>query len=165
MRWASAFVNADYIARGLSGPRASAVAIEAGCIMLKRLRQLAAGAEDFAFESTLSSRSFAHFLSGLRAEGYRVVIFYFSLSSAWLAVRRVRLRVRLGGHDVPEDDVRRRYDRSLKNFFDLYLPLADEWSLFDNSEHGRASLVASQGAGGLIVKDSIRWQRLLQHSR
>lgn len=66
------FVNADYIARGLSGPRAATVAIEAGRIMLKRLRQLSASAEDFAFESTLSSRSFAPFLRGLKAQGYRV---------------------------------------------------------------------------------------------
>ncbi len=76
------FVNADYIARGLSGPRAATVAIEAGRIMLKRLRQLASSDEDFAFESTLSSRSFALFLRGLKRQGYRVVIFCFSLSSA-----------------------------------------------------------------------------------
>jgi predicted ABC-type ATPase len=68
-------VNADYIARGLSGPRAATVAIEAGRIMLKRLRQLASSDEEFAFESTLSSRSFALFLRGLKRQGYRRVIF------------------------------------------------------------------------------------------
>jgi predicted ABC-type ATPase len=80
-------------------------------------------------------------------------------------VRRVRLRVRLGGHDVPEDDVRRRYERSLTNFFELYAPLADEWSVFDNSKRGRARLVASKAGDNVTVKDAIRWQRLLHHSR
>lgn len=133
--------------------------------MLRRLRQLAAAGEDFAFESTLSSRSFAPFLRGLKTRGYRVVIFYFSLSSATLALRRVRLRVKLGGHDVPEADVRRRFERSLCNFFELYAPLADEWRMFDNSTRGRAHLVASHDALGSTVKDTQRWQRLQRQPR
>ena len=99
------FVNADYIARGLSGRNADAVAMQAGRIMLTRLKELAVARKDFAFESTLSSRSFAPFLRQLKAQGYQVAIYYFSLTSASLAVRRVKLRVAMGGHDVPEDTV------------------------------------------------------------
>ena len=126
------FVNADYIARGLSGRHADAVAMQAGRIMLTRLKALAAAQQDFAFESTLSSRSFAPFLRHLKAQGYQVAIYYFSLTSASLAVRRVKLRVAMGGHDVPADTVRRRFGRSLLNFHSLYMPLADRWAVFDN---------------------------------
>ena len=120
------FVNADYIARGLSGRNTDAVAFEAGRIMLRRLRQLSKAKADFAFESTLSSRTFATFLQALKRQGYVVAIYYFSLANAQLAIRRVKLRVALGGHDVPPDVIRRRFGRSLNNFFNLYVPLADE---------------------------------------
>lgn len=120
------FVNADYIARGLSGRNTDTVAFEAGRIMLKRLHQLSEAKADFAFESTLSSQTFATFLRTLKAHGYSVAIYYFSLSSAQLAIRRVKLRVAQGGHNVPPDVVRRRFGRSLNNFFNLYAPLADE---------------------------------------
>ena len=111
------FVNADYIARGLSGRNTDVVAFEAGRIMLKRLRQLGDAGVDFAFESTLSSRTFAPFLRKLKAQGYQVVIYYFSLANATLAVNRVKIRVIQGGHDVPADVVTRRFGRSLSNFF------------------------------------------------
>ena len=91
------FVNADYIARGLSGLNTEAVNFEAGRIMLKRLHDLADANEDFAFESTLSSRSFAPFLSKLKAKNYHITIFYFSLNDPKLAYRRVKHRVKLGG--------------------------------------------------------------------
>ena len=92
----STFVNADFIARGLSGRHTEAVTFTAGRIMLTRLHQLADAREDFAFESTLSSRTFAPFLRDLKARGYGVAIYYFSLANASLAVRRVKLRVALG---------------------------------------------------------------------
>ena len=129
------FVNADYIARGLSGRKTELVAFEAGRLILKRLRQLGEAKADFAFESTLSSSTFAPFLRTLKSQGYVVAIYYFSLANAQLAVRRVKLRVSMGGHDVPGDVVKRRFGRSLSNFFTLYAPLADEWTLFDNSCH------------------------------
>ena len=154
------FVNADYIARGLSGRNTDAVAMQAGRIMLTRLKALAAAQQDFAFESTLSSRSFAPFLRQLKAQGYLVAIYYFSLTSASLAVRRVKLRVAMGGHDVPEDTVRRRYTRSLLNFHSLYLPLADRWVMFDNSKTGKATLVAIQDGGDLQIKELKPWLKL-----
>lgn len=154
------FVNADYIAKGLSGHNTDAVAFEAGRIMLKRLRQLADARSDFAFESTLSSRSFALFLRGLKAQGYEVAIYYFALANAQLAVRRVKLRVSLGGHAVPPEVVRRRFGRSLHNFFHLYAPLAAEWTLFDNSSTAKALRVASKALDQLTVTKISIWQKL-----
>jgi predicted ABC-type ATPase len=154
------FVNADYIARGLSGRNTDVVAFEAGRIMLKRLHQLGDARADFAFESTLSSRTFAPFLRALKARGYSAAIYYFSLTNPQLAIRRVKLRVALGGHDVPSDIVKRRFGRSLRNFFALYAPLADEWTLFDNSSSPQALPVATQFANQLTVTETATWLKL-----
>ena len=159
------FVNADYIARGLSGRHTDAVAFEAGRIMLTRLRQLGEARADFAFESTLSSRTFAVFLRALKQQGYAVAIYYFSLANAQLAIRRVKLRVVLGGHDVPADVVRRRFGRSLHNFFDLYVPLADEWTLFDNSTATHARAIAAKLANQLTVMETATWHKLNKLSK
>ncbi|MDR0274090.1 MAG: zeta toxin family protein [Burkholderiaceae bacterium] len=97
------FVNADCIARELNGIQTDTVAFAAGRIMLRRLKELADARQSFAFELTLPSRSFASFLQRLKQRGYHVVVYYFSLASAPLAVRRVRLRVAQGGHGVPVD--------------------------------------------------------------
>ncbi|WPC68675.1 AAA family ATPase [Rhodoferax ferrireducens] len=159
------FVNADYIARGLSGRHTDTVAFEAGRIMLKRLHQLGDAGADFAFESTLSSRTFAPFLRRLKAQGYVVAIYYFSLANAQLAIRRVKLRVALGGHDVPSDVVRRRFGRSLSNFLNLYVPLADEWTLFDNSTSPHALTVAARLANQLTVTETATWHKLQKLSK
>ena len=159
------FVNADFIARGLSGRHADAVAMQAGRIMLTRLKALAAAQRDFAFESTLSSRSFAPFLRQLKAQGYQAAIYHFSLTSASLAVRRVKLRVAMGGHDVPEDTVRRRYARSVSNFLMLYLPLADDWTAYDNSSAKQAKMIASSANGILNVLEPKPWLKLKKQAK
>jgi predicted ABC-type ATPase len=159
------FVNADYIARGLSGRNTDVVAFEAGRIMLKRLRQLGEVGADFAFESTLASRTFAPFIRKLKAQGYAVAIYYFSLTNAQLAIRRVKLRVALGGHDVPSDVIKRRFGRSISNFFKLYAPLADQWALFDNSASIRALPVATQTATQLTITEAKTWRRLQKLSK
>ena len=120
---------------------------------------------DFAFESTLSSRTFAVFLRTLKRQGYVVAIYYFSLANAQLAIRRVRLRVALGGHHVPPDVVRRRFARSLKNFFTLYLPLADEWTMFDNSTPPHALTVATSLNNQLTVTETATWNKLQKLSQ
>jgi predicted ABC-type ATPase len=157
------FVNADYIARGLAGHHAETVAVAAGRIMLNRLKGLAAERQDFAFESTLSSRTFALFLKRLKADGYDVAIYYFSLANANLAIRRVKHRVALGGHDVPSGVVRRRFARSLHNFFNLYSPLANQWMVFDNSQVGLATPVASYSGDTLTIKEPKIWHKLQTH--
>lgn len=154
------FVNADYIARGLAGQQTQTVALAAGRIMLNRLRELSAARADFAFESTLSSRSFHPFLQRLKQQGYHVAIFYFALSSSGLALRRVKHRVAQGGHSVPAEDIKRRFGRSLSNFFRLYADVANEWMVFDNSSGTTAQAVAHRRNGQLIVEDPKRWKRL-----
>lgn len=127
------FVNADTIAAGLSAFSPESVAMEAGRIMLRRLRELADARASFAFETTLSARIFAPFLRELRAGGYDVHVIYIWLREPSLAVERVARRVERGGHFVPDETVRRRYQRGAANFRELYRPLADSWLLCDNS--------------------------------
>lgn len=127
------FVNADEIARGLSPFNPGSVAIEAGRLMLKRLDELLAGKCDFAFETTLATRSYVNFVHEVKKEGYVVSLLYFWLESPELAVNRVRARVAAGGHNIEEDIIRRRYKAGLKNLFSLYMPICDYWLLIDNS--------------------------------
>lgn len=136
------FVNADAIARGLNGLNSEAESFRAGRIMLDQLNDLARRREDFAFETTLSARTYAVWLRELRATaGYEVLLYYYWLDSPELAIARVAQRVRNGGHFVPDADIRRRYARSVRNFLQLYRPIADCWEVFDNSSWQR-TLVA-----------------------
>ncbi len=102
--------------------------------MLRRIRELASRNESFAFETTLASRTFAPFLREQVDRGYQVHLVYVWISSPDLAVSRVAHRVTEGGHNVPEETVRRRYTRGLVNFFNLYRPLVSSWLLCDNSK-------------------------------
>jgi predicted ABC-type ATPase len=136
------FVNPDTIAQGLSAFAPERIQLAAGWIMLSRLRELAQRRATFAFETTLASRSFAPWLKHLRAKGYRVHLVFLWLASATLAVKRVQDRVRLGGHNVPEVDIRRRYESGLRNLFRLYLPLTTTWRFYDNSDPSGPRLIA-----------------------
>ena len=127
------YVNADTLALGLSAFQPEGVAMQAGRIMLKRLHELAAERADFAFESTLASRSYAGWISALRDRGYEFHLYFLWLRSVDIAIERVKERVQLGGHDIPEDAIRRRYGRGIRNFFSLYQALATRWSVYDNS--------------------------------
>jgi len=155
------FVNADAIARGLNGMNPEGEAVRAGRIMLHRLRELAATGEDFAFETTLSARTYAGWLRDLRARGYKVLLYYYWLESAELAVTRVAERVRSGGHNVPAEDVRRRYARSVWNFFNLYRPIADEWEVYNNTR-GDRRLIAIGDSGDEAIGDEIDWSHFLR---
>lgn len=126
------FLNADEIARGLSPLDPSLSAFRAGRLLLEEARSLIAAKASFALESTLSGRTYVALIREAKAQGYRFLLHYIVIGSATQAVGRVALRVRLGGHHVPEDDIRRRYDRSRRHFLEDYLPLADEWGLWDN---------------------------------
>jgi predicted ABC-type ATPase len=127
------FVNADVIARGLSAFNPERAAIAAGRVMLGRMRELARERVNFAFETTLASRSFAPWLRELKRSGYAVHLIFLWLPSAEFAIERVADRVRMGGHNVAADVIRRRYHAGLRNFFELYSPLASMWSLYDSS--------------------------------
>jgi predicted ABC-type ATPase len=126
------FLNADEIARGLSPLDPTLTAFKAGRLVLEEARSLISAKASFALESTLSGRAQVALIREAKAQGYRILLHYIVIGSATQAVARVALRVRLGGHHVPENDVHRRFDRSRKHFLEDYLPLADEWGLWDN---------------------------------
>ncbi len=127
------FVNVDLIASGLSPLRPELAARRAGRLVLAELNRLARGRKDFAFESTLSGRTYLRMLRGWKTAGYRIEMVFLQLPSVELALRRIAGRVRQGGHNVPRDDVIRRFDRSWNNFRTLYRPLADVWVVYDTS--------------------------------
>ena len=137
------YVNADPIALGLSGFNPASVAFKAGRVMMNRLRDLARQRKSFAFETTLATRSYAAWIEELRNEGYNFQLIFLWLRSPELAVRRVQERVLSGGHDVPASVVLRRYARGLRNFWTIYQPLADVWSVYDNSGFPEPTSIAS----------------------
>lgn len=125
------FLNADLLAAGLSPLHPSAMAVRSARLILERWRDLLAMRRDFAFESTLSGRTYASMLVEAKSAGYRIRLAYLCLPHVRISLQRVRQRHLKGGHDVPARDVRRRFVPSLVNFFRRYLPLADEALLFD----------------------------------
>ena len=138
------FVNADEIARGLSPFNAEGVAIEAGRLMLQRIEELLKEDVTFAIETTLATRSYVSLVKRAQRQGYRVNLLYFWLSSPELAMRRVAERVSKGGHDIPEEIIRRRYTAGINNLFKLFMPVVDYWAIFDNSATPRR-IVATGG--------------------
>ncbi|MDR1499737.1 MAG: zeta toxin family protein [Tannerellaceae bacterium] len=129
------FVNSDEIAKGLSPFNADsiAVAVEAGRIMHKRIKELIAAGETFALETTLATRSVVKLMQGAQEKGYYVTLLYLWLNTPDLAVERVKMRVAAGGHNIAENTIRRRYGSGIRNLFELYLPTSDYWMITDNS--------------------------------
>jgi predicted ABC-type ATPase len=156
------YVNADTIAQGLAAFHPQSVAFEAGRIMLTWINKLAEQREDFAFETTLASRTFIPKIEKwCRQEGYHFHLIFLWLRSPDLSVRRVAARVSAGGHHVPEQDIRRRYQRGICNF-KPYQALADTWRLFDNS-YEKPILIAERvgrlGNSEPILYNPERWQQ------
>ena len=127
------FVNADLIASGLSPLRPQLASVEAARLFLAEIDRLAGARLDFAFESTLSGRKHASRLRAWKREDYEIQIVFLTLASPELALRRIAARILQGGHDIPHADVLRRFQRSWDNFVGIYRPLADRWSIYDNS--------------------------------
>lgn len=160
------FVNADVIAHGLSGFRPAGSAVAAGRVMLARLAELAGKRKDFAFETTMASRSFAPWLRALADTGYHVHLVFLWIPTADLAVQRVRERVRAGGHDVPEETIRRRFRRGIRNFHELYRPLARSWRVYDNSRGSGPVLFATgRGRAAERILDEERWRAFQASAR
>jgi predicted ABC-type ATPase len=157
------FVNADVIAQGLSAFNPERAAFHAGRVMLERLHQLAEERENFAFETTLASRTFALWIEELKCVGYAFHLFFLWLPAPEFAVARVAERVKMGGHNVPEDTIKRRYQAGLKNFFNLYRPLADSWYFYDNSQGTRPLLLASEEKqAGTFVNNKVIWDKIME---
>ena len=138
------FINADLIAGGLSPlDRGAGVGVAAGRLMLAEIDRLAAAGRSFAFETTLAGRGHLRRIDRWRRDGFRVILVFLSLGSADEAVRRVDARVRQGGHRVPEDVIRRRFEAGLRNLRHLYAGRVDEWRLYDNT--GPVPVLLEQG--------------------
>ena len=155
------FVNADTIAAGLAAFAPEKAQIQAGQIMLSRIRQLVIQQANFAFETTLATRSYARRLTIMAETGYNIHLLFLWLPSADLAIERVANRVRLGGHNIPEKTIRRRYEAGLRNFFELYCPIALSWELLDNSEVGSPRMIAAKRSIGTVeVNGAEIWNQL-----
>jgi predicted ABC-type ATPase len=138
------FANADLLAAGLSPLKPELAALKAGRLFLAELDRLAAERRDFGFESTLSGLTYMTRLKRWKSEGYRIEIVFFRLVSAQLALRRIASRVKQGGHNVPQADVLRRFERGWRNFESAYKPLADSWAVYDNSGNQLQLIAASE---------------------
>lgn len=125
------FLNADLIAAGISPFQPELAAFTAGRLMLSRISDLAASGKNFAFETTLATRLWHRMIPDWQAAGYRIKLYYLKLPDPEMAVERVRQRVALGGHHIPEDTIRRRFARSWENFQRIYRGLVDVWSVYD----------------------------------
>ena len=158
------FVNADEIARGLSPFDPEGVALQAGKIMLARMAELAEKKESFAFETTCAGRSYSRLLESCKKDGYQIHLLYLWLPSPEVAIARVAKRVQKGGHRVPDDIVVRRYWGGLTNLRELYLPMADNAAVYDNTDGNRVLVVQKVPERGLIVYDEARWQRIVSMS-
>lgn len=127
------FINADLIAAGLSPFSPETAGVRAGRLVLEEIQRLARHGEDFGFESTLSGRGYLNLIRDLKSRKYQIHIFFLFVPMVEVAIARIKDRVLKGGHNVPEADARRRFDRSIRNFFLDYQLLADSWDVFDNS--------------------------------
>lgn len=155
------FVNADLIAEGMSPFSPEAAAFRAGRLVLEEIAFYAKRGESFGFETTLSGHGHLGLIRRLKHQGYQVHFFYLWVSSVELALSRIRARVALGGHDVPSEAVRRRFDRSVRNFLVLYRSLADSWTLYDNTS-AAPRVIASEEHGDLRIEDVSLYTTLVE---
>lgn len=158
------FVNADNIAAGLSPFNPEDVALAAGRLMLQRIDQLISEQADFAFETTLSTRSYVQLIEKARNYGYTINLLFFWLSSPEQARKRVAQRVSSGGHNIPDDIVVRRYYRGIYNLINLYLPICDSWIVVDNEDiESRIIQKGSREANTIFYADI--WNTILEQAK
>jgi len=157
------FVNADLIAQEVAGRTGLPGDINAGRLMVQKLIELEKDLADFAIETTLATRMLGTRVAQWQAVGYQVHIIYFYLPSPDLSVARVEGRVRDGGHHVPEETIRRRYDAGLKLLFNTYMPIVDTWRIFDNSSVNEPEMIArGEGSDTISVMNEELWNHIVR---
>ena len=154
------FVNADLIAQGLSPLNPEGAAIQAGRLMLTRLQELAEKRVDFAFETTLSGKAYLRFVRSLRDRGYMIHLYFLWPTDVELTRMRIAQRVRKGGHDIPDEIVDRRYEKTIANFIHHFRQLADAWRLFDCSGRGPRQIAFEEDGELTIIDDELYGQLL-----
>jgi predicted ABC-type ATPase len=158
------FVNADEIAKGLSPFQPEKVSFEAGRIMLNRISELLTQNANFAFETTLATKSYKNRILEAKQKNYNVTLLFFWLKNPELAKERVKTRVFEGGHNIPEDIIERRYYRGIKNLFEIYLSIVDQVLIFDNSD-GKHDLIAEMlTSEELNILNEIKFNELKKYS-
>lgn len=155
------YLGADDIARELNPNQPELAAIEAARLFSQRLGDYLKLGESLIVESTLSGLSLRKWIQKARDDGYSIKILFVYLDSAELCIQRVSIRVRKGGHHVPEEDVRRRYSRSNENFWNIYRKLADDWSLYYNSGEIIVQ-IAFGDAFGTVILEEARFEKWLK---
>ncbi len=154
------FVNADFIAQGLSPFSPQQVAIKAGKLVLQQIKEFIERNVDFGFETTLAGKTYLRHFQDLKERGYRLHLFFLWIPSSQLAIARIKDRVAEGGHDVPVEDVKRRFERSISNFFKIYRLPANSWLLFDNSER-KPTLIAKKENLHIDIRKDTLFQKIL----
>ncbi len=155
------FINADNIAKGLSPFNVEGVAIEAARIMLTRIRELIDQKVDFAFETTLASKSYIALMKEARAVGYEVHLIFFWLNSIELAKERVMQRVQNGGHNIPVDVIERRYKAGIENLNKLYLTFVNSWRIYNNSDYAHELIAEGSKNGELNIQDEEIYTKII----
>ncbi|MBI4651782.1 zeta toxin family protein [Candidatus Desantisbacteria bacterium] len=153
------FVNADLIAQGLSPFSPQQAAIKAGKLVLEQIHELVNKNLDFSFESTLSGRTYIKHFKYLKDKGYKLHIFFLWIPTSELAIARIKERVADGGHNIPTQDIIRRFERSISNFFKIYKPLSDSWILFNNA--GIEPKLIAQKNGDMKIIDKLLLDKIL----
>jgi len=137
------FLNPDIIASGIAPLDFEKASFQAGRVLISEIKSRIERGESFAFESTLSGRTWARLLSDATDQGYHIIIYFLYLDSIKKNLIRIKRRVRMGGHNIPTQAVHRRQPRCFQNFWDLYRPLATDWYIFDNSRK-KPELISSK---------------------
>lgn len=157
------FINADEIARGLSPFNPESVAIEAGRIQLDRIKRLMGKRQDFSIETTLSTKSYRNLIREAHDIGYTIDLLFFWLPSPEIAMERVKMRVMAGGHNIPEDVIRRRYKNGLRNLFNIYIPIVNRWTLLSNANVD-SYIIASYRDGRLNIIDEQLYANIKEYA-
>lgn len=154
------FVNADEIAKGLSPFQPENVSFQAGRIMLERIDELLDTGVDFGFETTLTTLSYINTIKLAKEKGYAINLLYFWLDDVNLAIERVKTRVSEGGHNIPEEIIRRRYSRGIINLTTKFIGICDYWIVINNSSRPFTFVAEGQGETELKIHDDLVWQQI-----
>jgi predicted ABC-type ATPase len=154
------FVNADEIAKGISPFQPENAAIDAGKIMLSRINELIKLQVDFSFETTLAPKYFVNLIDEAQQKGYFVTLVFFWLNTVDLAIERVKMRVSEGGHNIPEDTIRRRYKSGISNLVKKYIPVSNYWIIINNSKSPFTVIAEGLMNNEIEIKDNAIWNRI-----
>lgn len=159
------YVNSDEIARGLSPFDPSLASIKATKVMLERMQELLERRVTFGVETTLSTKTLAKTVVQAQEMGYTVNLVFFWLSMPELAIERVALRVKSGGHDIPVETILRRYGTGIDNLFKEYMPVVDYWIVIDNS--GKSGALVAEGGRKVVTKihNKVTFNKILEYER